>query len=134
MSGGVHGRGWGPSVCVEEGERVGFARALLGCSRYSHYTQMHFHQPEDGPRRTAGRRVGKFWGPGCRSGCWPSLGRAVGLQLAYSAEFAGVPFLGPREEKKRENGERDTETEIDWDFTLESSRVSQLPLRTTTTP
>lgn len=92
-------------VCVEEGERVGFARAFLGCSRYSHSTQMHFHQPEDGPRRTAGRRVGKFWGPGCRSGCWPSLGQAAGLQLACSAEFAGVPFLGPRGEKKRE-GER----------------------------
>lgn len=37
---------------------MGFARAFLGCSRYSHSTQMHFHQPEDGPRRTAGRRVG----------------------------------------------------------------------------
>ena len=53
------------------GGRVGFARALLRCSRYSHSTETHFHQREDGPAaQTARRRMGKFAGPGCERGCW----------------------------------------------------------------
>lgn len=100
-SAGVHCRGWGPSVCVEGG-RVGFARTLLRCSRYSHSTEMHFHQLEDGPAtQTARGRMGKFSGPDCGRGCWQQLGQAAGLRLASSTEFAGAPFLGPRKKKKR---------------------------------
>lgn len=134
-SGGVHGRGWGPCVCVcVEGGACGvcarLSRMLSLTMPNAFFTNRRMENLPDGRQA----EWGKFWGPGCRSGCWPSLGQAAGLQLACSAEFAGVPFLGPREEKKRE-GERgkNTETEVDWDFTLESPRVSRLPLRTTPT-
>lgn len=74
-SGGVHGRGWGPSVCGEGG-RMGFARALFRCSRYSHSTETHFHQAEDGvAAQTARGRMEKFVGPGAGGGAGSSWAR-----------------------------------------------------------
>lgn len=46
----------GVRVCVREGVCVGFAPDLLRRPRYSHFSETHFHQPEDGPAAQMARR------------------------------------------------------------------------------